>query len=87
MVLGPWIVRAGLANTSCLTFESANNPGQFLRHSNSADLASKCVPTELDQDTGTLKGVNIPIRIPIRLLSWAFPVDGEAVGVAWCGTR
>ncbi|MGW7757915.1 hypothetical protein ACWGK6_41640, partial [Streptomyces violaceusniger] len=28
-----------------------------------------------------LKGVNIPIR----LLSWAFPVDGEAVGVAWCG--
>ncbi|WP_234357143.1 hypothetical protein [Streptomyces sp. NBRC 110028] len=31
----------------------------------------------------TLKGVNIPIR----LLSWAFPVDGEAVGVAWCGTR
>ncbi|MFE2188756.1 hypothetical protein [Streptomyces sp. NPDC059455] len=30
-----------------------------------------------------LKGVNIPIR----LLSWAFPVDGEAIGVAWCGTR
>ncbi|MBO3682328.1 hypothetical protein [Streptomyces sp. NEAU-YJ-81] len=30
-----------------------------------------------------LKGVNIPIR----LLSWAFPVDGEAAGVTWCGTR
>jgi len=30
-----------------------------------------------------LKGVNIPIR----LLSWVFPVDGEVVGVAWCGTR
>ncbi|TMV00280.1 IS630 family transposase [Streptomyces sp. DASNCL29] len=29
-----------------------------------------------------LKGVNIPIR----LLSWVFPVDGEA-GVAWCGIR
>ncbi|MEV0531026.1 alpha-L-arabinofuranosidase B [Kitasatospora sp. NPDC050463] len=29
-----WIVRAGLANTSCLTFESANKPGQFLRHFN-----------------------------------------------------
>ena len=55
MVLGPWIVRAGLVNTSCLTFESANTPGQFLRHSNSADLAPKCAPTELDQDTGTLK--------------------------------
>ncbi|MEU0812322.1 integrase [Streptomyces sp. NPDC005970] len=30
-----------------------------------------------------LKGVNIPIR----LLSLAFPVDDEAAGVAWCGTR
>ncbi|MFC5906540.1 alpha-L-arabinofuranosidase B [Streptacidiphilus monticola] len=29
-----WIVRAGLANSSCLTFESANKPGQFLRHYN-----------------------------------------------------
>ncbi|CAM5653375.1 alpha-L-arabinofuranosidase B [Kitasatospora aureofaciens] len=29
-----WIVRAGLANTSCLTFESANDPGRFLRHYN-----------------------------------------------------
>ncbi|WP_035803764.1 alpha-L-arabinofuranosidase B [Kitasatospora mediocidica] len=29
-----WIVRAGLANSSCLTFESANDPGQFLRHYN-----------------------------------------------------
>ncbi|AEM85818.1 hypothetical protein Strvi_6362 [Streptomyces violaceusniger Tu 4113] len=30
-----------------------------------------------------VKGVNIPIR----LLSWAFRVDGEAAGVTWCGTR
>ncbi|MEU5032405.1 hypothetical protein [Streptomyces milbemycinicus] len=30
-----------------------------------------------------LKGVNIPIR----LLSWAFSVDGEAAVVTWCGTR
>ncbi|CDR01324.1 ATPase, T2SS/T4P/T4SS family [Streptomyces iranensis] len=30
-----------------------------------------------------VKGANIPIR----QLSWAFPVDGEAVGVTWCGTR
>ncbi|MFF3068479.1 alpha-L-arabinofuranosidase B [Kitasatospora sp. NPDC057904] len=29
-----WIVRAGLANSSCLSFESANNPGQFLHHYN-----------------------------------------------------
>ncbi|MCU7827168.1 alpha-L-arabinofuranosidase B [Kitasatospora sp. DSM 101779] len=29
-----WIVRAGLADTSCVSFESANSPGQFLRHYN-----------------------------------------------------
>ena len=31
-----WIVRAGLADTSCVSFESKNNPGDFLRHQNSA---------------------------------------------------
>ncbi|PKV90129.1 alpha-L-arabinofuranosidase B [Streptomyces sp. TLI_146] len=29
-----WIVRAGLANSSCLTFETAGKPGQFLNHRN-----------------------------------------------------
>jgi len=29
-----WIVRAGLADSSCVSFESANDSGQFLRHSN-----------------------------------------------------
>jgi hypothetical protein len=29
-----WIVRSGLANSSCVSFESANDSGQFLRHSN-----------------------------------------------------
>ncbi|WP_030246229.1 AbfB domain-containing protein, partial [Streptomyces sp. NRRL S-350] len=28
-----WIVRTGLADSSCLSFESANKPGQFLHHS------------------------------------------------------
>jgi hypothetical protein len=28
-----WIVRAGLASSSCISFESANDPGQYLRHS------------------------------------------------------
>ncbi|MER7792895.1 hypothetical protein [Streptomyces sp. NPDC097640] len=32
--------------------------------------------------TKAAKGVNIPFR----LLSWAFPVDGETAGVTWCGT-
>jgi Alpha-L-arabinofuranosidase B (ABFB) domain len=27
-----WIVRAGLANSSCVSFESANEPGMYLRH-------------------------------------------------------
>ena len=27
-----WIVRAGLANSLCISFESANNSGQYLRH-------------------------------------------------------
>ena len=29
-----WIVRAGLANSSCRSFESKNTPGNFLRHQN-----------------------------------------------------
>jgi len=31
-----WIVRRGLADTSCISFESRNNPGDFLRHQNFA---------------------------------------------------
>jgi alpha-L-arabinofuranosidase B-like protein/concanavalin A-like lectin/glucanase superfamily protein len=29
-----WIVRAGLSNSSCVSFESSNTAGQYLRHSN-----------------------------------------------------
>ncbi|MBV9563453.1 MAG: AbfB domain-containing protein [Bradyrhizobium sp.] len=31
-----WIVRRGLANAACVSFESKNNPGDFLRHQNAA---------------------------------------------------
>jgi non-reducing end alpha-L-arabinofuranosidase len=31
---GSWIVRRGLSNASCVSFESRNFPGDFLRHSN-----------------------------------------------------
>jgi hypothetical protein len=31
---GSWIVRRGLANNSCVSFESRNYPGDFLRHFN-----------------------------------------------------
>jgi hypothetical protein len=27
-----WIVQSGLANSSCISFESANDPGEYLRH-------------------------------------------------------
>jgi hypothetical protein len=27
-----WIVQAGLANSACISFESANDPGKYLRH-------------------------------------------------------
>jgi non-reducing end alpha-L-arabinofuranosidase len=29
-----WIVRAGLADSACVSFESANDPGQYLRNAN-----------------------------------------------------
>ncbi len=29
-----WVVRAGLSNSACVSFESANASGQYLRHSN-----------------------------------------------------
>jgi hypothetical protein len=29
-----WVVRAGLANSSCVSFESANASGRYLRHQN-----------------------------------------------------
>jgi hypothetical protein len=31
---GTWIVRRGLANNACVSFESRNFPGDFLRHQN-----------------------------------------------------
>jgi hypothetical protein len=31
-----WIVRCGLADNSCVSFESRSNPGDFLRHQNFA---------------------------------------------------
>ncbi|RKT19933.1 alpha-L-arabinofuranosidase B-like protein [Streptomyces sp. 1114.5] len=70
-----WIVRAGLANSSCLSFESANNPGQFLHHYNYelyldfdngvgsfAQDATFC-PTAGNSGTGTsFQSVNFPTK-------------------------
>ncbi|PBC70390.1 alpha-L-arabinofuranosidase B-like protein [Streptomyces sp. TLI_235] len=70
-----WIVRAGLANSSCVSFESANSPGQFLRHYNYqlylntdngggafAQDATFC-PTAGNSGTGTsFRSVNFPTK-------------------------
>ncbi|GAA0698518.1 alpha-L-arabinofuranosidase B [Kitasatospora atroaurantiaca] len=70
-----WIVRAGLAHSSCVSFESANSPGQFLRHYNYqlylntdngggafAQDATFC-PTAGNSGTGTsFRSVNFPTK-------------------------
>ena len=43
-----------------------------------------------DEDVAVPELPDRPLKgviIPVRLLSWAFSVDGEAVGAAWRGTR
>jgi len=46
-----WIVRAGLGNGSCVSFESANRSGQYLRHSNfQVYLQSSDGSTQFAQD-------------------------------------
>jgi non-reducing end alpha-L-arabinofuranosidase len=48
-----WIVRRGLADSSCVSFESRNNPGDFLRHQ---DLALHMQPfdgTDLNRSDAT----------------------------------
>ncbi|WJE00770.1 hypothetical protein [Streptomyces antimycoticus] len=70
------------------TFVGAYLQGSFAL--GAGDLHSDCdfivVTTVLPSgaaEAELLKGVNIPFR----LLSWAFPVCGEADGVTWCGAR
>ncbi|NJP48481.1 AbfB domain-containing protein, partial [Actinacidiphila epipremni] len=46
-----WIVRSGLSNSSCVSFESANEPGQYLRHQNfQLHLASGDGSSTFNQD-------------------------------------
>ncbi|MEU5032509.1 transposase family protein [Streptomyces milbemycinicus] len=61
-------------------------PGLTRRHGRTTERLRSTmskVGLALAGRAGALKGV----IIPIRLLSWVFLVDGEVVGVAWCGTR
>jgi non-reducing end alpha-L-arabinofuranosidase len=48
-----WIVRRGLADVSCVSFESGNNPGDFLRHQNLALLVQVFDGTALNRSDAT----------------------------------
>ena len=48
-----WIVRRGLADNSCVSFESRNSPGDFLRHQNSALHVQPFDGTALDRSDAT----------------------------------
>jgi len=90
-----WIVRAGLANSSCLTFESVDKPGQFLRHYNYAlhlgaddggslfaQDATFC-PTAGNSGTGTsLRSVNYPTKY-LRHYNFAVYVASNGGSNAW----
>lgn len=90
-----WIVRAGLANSSCLSFESANNPGQFLRHYNYelylnvddgggafAQDATFC-PTAGNSGTGTsFQSVNFPTKY-LRHYNYTAYIASNGGANAW----
>src|SRR5580693_1654749 len=48
-----WIVRRGLADNSCVSFESRNNPGDFLRHLNLALHVQQFDGTSLSRSDAT----------------------------------
>jgi len=48
-----WIVRRGLADNSCVSFESKNNPGDFLRHQNLALRVQPFDGTALNRSDST----------------------------------
>ena len=48
-----WIVRRGLSDSSCLSFESRNNPGDFLRHQNSTLRVQPFDGTALNRSDAT----------------------------------
>ncbi|MET7517971.1 alpha-L-arabinofuranosidase B [Streptomyces sp. NPDC005480] len=92
-----WIVRSGLANTSCLSFESAGQPGQFLRHRNlqlyaNTDGGGSFVqdatfcPTAGNSGTGqSFKSVNYPTKY-VRHYKYAAYIASNGGSNAWDST-
>ncbi|MGW4210428.1 alpha-L-arabinofuranosidase B [Lentzea sp. NPDC004789] len=93
-----WIVRAGLANTSCLSFESTDRPGQFLRHYNYqlylnyddggsafAKDATFC-PTTGNSGTGnSFQSVNFPTKY-LRHYNYTAYIASNGGANAWDST-
>ncbi|WP_035839840.1 alpha-L-arabinofuranosidase B [Kitasatospora azatica] len=93
-----WIVRAGLANSSCLTFESANDPGRFLRHYNfelylSADDGGSAFaqdatfcPTSGNSGVGhSFQSVNYPTKY-LRHYNYTVYIAGNGGSNSWDST-
>ncbi|MER5730728.1 alpha-L-arabinofuranosidase B [Streptomyces sp. NPDC002138] len=90
-----WTVRAGLANNSCLTFESSDKPGRFLRHYNFAlrlgvddggsefaQDATFC-PTPGNSGTGySFQSANFPTKY-LRHYNYSLYVAGNGGSNAW----
>ncbi len=89
-----WIVRSGLANSACLSFESAAAPpGQYLRHaafqlhtaaSNATTLfnqdATFCLQAGHSGQGYSFQSVNYPQPVPAPLLLRRLPRGGTGVG-------
>ncbi|WP_441247603.1 alpha-L-arabinofuranosidase B [Kitasatospora sp. McL0602] len=93
-----WIARAGLANSSCLSFESVDNPGQFLHHYNyelylSADTGSGSFaqdatfcPTTGNSGVGrSFQSVNFPTKY-LRHYNFTAYIGSNGGSNAWDST-
>ncbi|KAI0907618.1 glycoside hydrolase family 54 protein [Ustulina deusta] len=68
-----WIVRTGLGNGACLSFESVDSPGSFIRHSNYALLVNSNDNSKLFSEDATFcpqAGINGQGN---SLRSWSYP--------------
>ena len=90
-----WIVRAGLANSSCVSFESANDSGQYIRHSNfelyiaandGSSLFSQdatfCAQAGLNGQGDSFQSVNYPTKY-IRHYDYIGYIASDGGSNAW----
>jgi hypothetical protein len=93
-----WIVHAGLANSSCVSFESANDAGRYLRHSNFelyltandgssqfAQDATFCPQGGLNGQGNSFQSVNYPNKY-IRHFNFTVYIASDGGSNAWDST-